>query len=572
MDIAPRTGLRSLLLAILLAVPVTARAEAPPPSRPEKWAWQPYEVTIVLRTSIEFEGMADWWPRYQQSLRDVVRTTFGPLWSVHFALGSDPTASRASPDEASSPSPSPANPVPRTPAARAAIPDDILRKRFSISLERRGSSVQLSASELDEFTQTTSHTVAALCADPDRLDWATVDLLIATFRPVALIEPIRGGGVSVVMRGERLWPAQLPSSTSRPCEVFYRYLNKSRVVEAIQPVPFTWILHQQTGEGAEPVWQVASGLRSPLAGRRQRVDIVGLAVGPLADATRLTLQSRRSAARKLAGLDVFVNHPDRDEPERLISDRAGQTVLTTGSPAPPFSGNAAAIDSASSAATPSIPLPPDLIPLSDAKSRAPVLTTVEVRSGKSVLARIPLVAGAHRQTTLELQDDTLRLNVEGDLAILQAAVIDAVSRRAVVMARIRRDARLGLWPAVKSGLKELDSLPNLEKFRSDLAGLQLPAQSLARADRDRQTESRIKRMCQETAEMMARFLSEEPVVTLRGEINDLETALRDAEMAQKRADDKKAADAKAAEKKAAERRAAPIPKSPPGAPKPGTGL
>ena len=541
MDIARRTGLRLLLLVIALAVPVPLRAEAPPPSRPEKWAWQPYEVTVVLQPSVELEATADWWPRYEQSLHNVLQTTFGPLWSVRFSRGIDPSDSSAvvvaSTDASTPPSPTPAS---TAVAARSAIPDDVLRKRFAVSLDWRGSAVLLSATEYDEFTGTASHTVASLCADPDRIDWATVDLLIAVFRPVALIEPIRGGGVSVVVRGERLWPTQLPPPTSRPSEVFYRYLNKSRAVEAIQAVPFTWILHQQTAEAGESTWQVVSGLRSPLAGRRQRVDIVGLAVGPLAETTRLGLQSRRSAARKLAGLDVLVSRPGRDEQERLISDRAGQAVLTASAAPPTVDASA----SESTAATPSIPLPSDLIPISQAKSRIPVLSTLEVRSGKAVLARIPLVAGAHRQTTLELQDDTLRLNVEGELAILQAAVIDTVSRRAVLMARIRRDARLGLWPSVKSGLKELDALPNLERFRADLAGLQLPAQSLARADRDRQTESRIKRMCQETGDMMARFLSDEPVVTLRGEINDLETALRDAETAQKRAEQKKIEDRK----------------------------
>jgi len=552
----------ALIATAVLICPTVVSAETPPPTRAEKWAWQPYDVTVELSVSLALENDTSWLPLYRTSLPEILSTTFGPLWRVRIvAAGTSAAASPATPLAAIPPPASGTKPT----SARMVIPEDRLGKKMALSLDLRGSTVLLTATEYDEFTQNSSHTIGDICGDPSRLDWATAKLLAQVFRPVSLVEPIRGGGVAVTVRGERLWPDNLPRATVRPSEVFYRYLNKSRILESIQPVPFTYLVSEQDTPENAPEWTVVSGLRSPLSSRRQRVDVVGLSVGPLAAATRLTLQSRRSAARKLAGLDLNVNHFGSSEPLRRISDRAGQVVLT-----PP-------VDTQPPEVT-TTPIAPgehddrDVVPAGLAGVRSSHVTQIEVRSGKAVLARIPFVVGSHREVTLDLQDDTLRLNVEGDLAILQAGVIDAVSRRAVLMARIRRDARLGIWPAVDSGLKELDSMPNLQKFRSDLAGLQLPAQSLARADRDRQTEARIKRLCQDTNEMMARFLADEPVLVLRSEINDLKTALRDAEAAQKRAEEKRIADEKAAIKKAEERRAAPVPKAPATKPAGGTSL
>jgi hypothetical protein len=559
------SGVELWLSAMLFIAPVSVRAEAPPPTRAEKWAWQPYDVSISIQVSVDIERQADWLPRYRSSLLTLVSSTFGPLWIARFVAAAAPQLSTSVSTTPTPASLTPASKGPERPDATSASPrpviaDDVIEKRMTLTLDLHGSAVRLTAAEFDAFTGQSSHTIATICADPDRIEWATVDLLARVFRPLSLVEPIRGGGVSVTTRGERLWPECLPAPTATPCEVFYRYLNKSRAVESIQAVPFTYLVHEAGEAGGEAAWTVVSGLRSPLAARRQRVDVVGLAVGPLAESTRLTLQSRRSASKKLAGLDLDVSLRGSDASHRLISDRAGLVTLST----PTGEDASAPVTS---------PLPATgAIDAASTRLREPRMTQIEVHSGKAVLARIPLIVGAHREMTLELQDDTLRLNVEGDLAILQAAVIDAVSRRAVLMARIRRDARLGLWPVVETGLKELESLPDLRKFRTDLAGLQLPAQSLARADRDRQTEARIKRMCAETDAMMARFLAEEPVQVLRSEINDLQSALRDAEANQKRAELKKQADEKAALKKAEERRAAPIQKTPPAAPKPGTGL
>jgi hypothetical protein len=514
---------RALLLAITLCLgSATASGEAPPPTRAEVWSWRPYTVTVELRIAPDLRGDAAWLDRFRTRLSHTLEAAYRPLWDVE--LVEAPTLPDAS---LVTPTVSPTDPK-----------ADAVQKRFELTVDRIGSTWQLAARERDDLTQTATRELTERTADPDRVELVCAELLGRLFRPVALVDPLRGGGVTVTFRGERLWPVSLPRPESRPTELFYRYLNKTRVVESIQRLPFTYLEWQAAppagGEGADDAaaagWQVASGLRSPLSARRQRVDVVAISVGPLVPATRLTLRSRKSATRRLIGVDLLVNWPGREAPQRLVSDRLGRVELER----------------------PGVSAPQDVV---DARGDA-TLARIEVRSGKTVLARVPLVVGAERETILELADDTLRLTVEGDLAILQAGVIDTVSRRAVLMARIRRDARLGLWPTVDSGWKELAALPTRAKYLAEVTTLRLPAQAQAKAERDRVAESRIKKLCTETEEMISRFLADDPVVLLKTELDDLRSLLREAEEAEKKTAARKAFEAKAAAERSAARKAA----------------
>ncbi len=521
-----RPVIRTLLLAMTFCLgSATAFGEAPPPTRAEVWSWRPYTVTVELRIAPDLRGDAAWLDRFRTRLSHTLEAVYRPLWDIE--LVEAPTLPDA---PLLTPTVSPTDPK-----------ADAVQKRFELTVDRVGSTWQIAARERDDLTQTATREITERTADPDRVELVCAELLGRLFRPVALVDPLRGGGVTVTFRGERLWPASLPRPESRPTELFYRYLNKARVVESIQRLPFTYLKWEAAqpegtaaaggGEATAGGWQVASGLRSPLSARRQRVDVVAIGVGPLSPATRLTLRSRKSATRRLIGVDLLVTWPGSETPQRLVSDRLGRVELERVAPSP---------DTGSATAR------------GDAQ-----LARIEVRSGKLVLARVPLVVGSERETILELADDTLRLTVEGDLAILQASVIDTVSRRAVLMARIRRDARLGLWPTVDSGWKELEALPTRAKYLAEVTTLRLPAQAQAKAERDRVAESRIKKLCTETEEMIARFLADDPVALLKTELDDLQTVRREEDEAAKQAAAKKARDAKAAAEKTEARKAKP---------------
>ena len=58
---------------------------------------------------------------------------------------------------------------------------------------------------------------------------------------------------------------------------------------------------------------------------------------------------------------------------------------------------------------------------------------------------------------LELPDDTLRLEIEGSIATLQAELVDAVARRAVLMALAKARAKSEQWEAVAATIKQLVS-------------------------------------------------------------------------------------------------------------------
>jgi hypothetical protein len=245
---------------------------------------------------------------------------------------------------------------------------------------------------------------------------------------------------------------------------------------------------------------------------------MAVGIGPHAGSTRLTLLSRGPGHRPLSGVEVEVSPnpvarladapPSPDALAHLVTDRNGLVTL-----------------------------PANL----DEENR---VVWLYVRSGQALLARVPFLIGAHTAETLELPDDSLRLETEGEIAHLQARLIDAVARRAVLMALVRTRAKERNWDEVEEQFQQVRGVARIQNFRSDLNAIRVPALKAARERKDRTAELRITKLCDETAELIAHYLDEEKVQELREEINELrEMAREEAAAAAPEAgkEDKKAA-------------------------------
>jgi hypothetical protein len=144
-----------------------------------------------------------------------------------------------------------------------------------------------------------------------------------------------------------------------------------------------------------------------------------------------------------------------------------------------------------------------------------------VKSGQALLARVPIVPGAQSVETLELPDDTLRLETEGNIASLQAELVDTVARRAVLMSVARARAKAREWEAVAAILKQLDGMPKAPEFGVKINAIRVPALKTARARRDRTTEARIQKLCDELGELVTNYLDEEKTKELREELAEI---------------------------------------------------
>ena len=395
--------------------------------------------------------------------------------------------------------------------ARDVIPDDV-DKVYLLSIQVSGASFSIAGREWDTLTRR----LGAVAVDSVRGRREIPESLLAVvhdlFRPIAVVEPSKAGPLTLRARAGEFPPRDAswqPLPPGRIFETFYCFLNKDRVIERVQQVPFTYLASAEPAGRGVARATVSSGLRAPLTSRR-RILPVALGINRRGPETRLTLVTRPPARKPLAGIEVeisavavaadeakqkdksneeIVNASDGQEPvklPRLVADRNG--VVSIGAGASP--------------------------------SGAPVW--LFVKSGQALLARVPYVPGVQSTDVLELPDDTLRLETEGDIALLQAKLVDAVARRAVLMAQVRNRAKANDWTATAELLQLLDEMRPATAFIDDVSAIRIPRLKTARTRRDRTTEARIEKLCDETTQLVKNYLDADKLKELREEIIDLQ--------------------------------------------------
>ncbi|MCY2966749.1 MAG: hypothetical protein NT069_24490, partial [Planctomycetota bacterium] len=150
-----------------------------------------------------------------------------------------------------------------------------------------------------------------------------------------------------------------------------------------------------------------------------------------------------------------------------------------------------------------------------------------VYSGSQMLGRVPFVPGVRPRDELELADDTLRLQVEGEIALLQARLVDLAAQRAVMMAMVRKRADEKDFAGADTLLKKVDESVKPPVLLADLNTIRSPALKSAREQRDKATEARVKKICDDTAEIITVHFSDEKIAELREEIGELKQIAAD---------------------------------------------
>ncbi|VAX39517.1 hypothetical protein MNBD_PLANCTO02-1715 [hydrothermal vent metagenome] len=352
-------------------------------------------------------------------------------------------------------------------------------KALLITVKRNGRGFDLAGREWDETTRRFSLVQQSSVTHRRSLGIGIVRFLTQLFHP--RLEIINIGEkqevITLQMQGGSF---PLPDSSAmflRPGDLLnplFRYMDRRNIVQKIQILSYTYLQVQQV-EPSQVTCKLISGIRSPLGtGRRRRVEVLAVGIKRTFANTQVKLMPRKGAQYPLVGYRVTVATSKVDEkenktpPVHLISSREGEVT----------------------------------IPLRS----SPKILWLFIRSGKALLARIPLVPGYKEQEIIPLGDDAVRLRVEGEVAILKGDLIDLVARRATTMARINAFAKKTDWKKVEELTQVLTELPDMKAFERRLSRIQVLALEEAEKDGDRLAKSRIQKLCTDVGNLINDFL------------------------------------------------------------------
>lgn len=387
-----------------------------------------------------------------------------------------------------------------------------LRERFSqenvdfwyaVTVHRHGSRREIAVRAWQPQFEWLSPVHEDAFYEPRETAGRIVKLCWGLFRPQVLVEHVEDHSCRVRIPAGDLQPADPAFQLFQPgdCLIpWLMYYDRNRTLKRKQELPWTYVrLGERHGPLADGT--ILSGLRSPLGGKtRGRIDKVAVASRPVYPHTRLQIGVQNQAARSLAGyrLELRPKLPERkpetgaedkpSEPQNegvveLLTDRLGEARLAP-----------------------------------DPEQRN---VWVYVYSGDLLLARVPFVPGSLPFLRLEVPDDSIRLQVEGDLQSLQSELINLVAERNTLIAAARNASKKGDWERVEILRQQMDGLPSKQSFLEKLAGIRVPAVNAAKARKDRAAQVRIERLCKDVGELVDRYLNADKLKQVQEELDIL---------------------------------------------------
>jgi len=267
---------------------------------------------------------------------------------------------------------------------------------------------------------------------------AMTQAIVRGHLPIGELQITEEQTVRVALRGSFLsGPDNHPPSSALPAlfEAHARYEDREGNARAIIPLPFTVLKPVRSDEitGSSGIaCDVISGIRNPLSARRRgRVRIYALAAQPaIGKPTILRLHSREQPQKPLVGYEIHTQE-NGDGPLvfRGRTDSAGEIT----------------------------------IPGSEVG-----WYLVSIKHGRRLLARVPVISGHNGPTELSLPDDDPRLVAETYLLGRQDELVDLVTLRTVLMARMRARMIAEDWEAAQRIRDQLLRLKSREVFSSEL--------------------------------------------------------------------------------------------------------
>lgn len=144
---------------------------------------------------------------------------------------------------------------------------------------------------------------------------------------------------------------------------------------------------------------------------------------------------------------------------------------------------------------------------------------IRVYSGTSLLARVPYAPGLIPFDTIQLPDDSVRLEVEGELQLLADDLIDAIALRGVLLARAKKLAGDGNTKEVTALFNRYDAVPSKNEFLERISNIRVAA--LNNAEKKRLGTRLIKNQCDGIQSTVNNFFSDERRAARAAEIQKI---------------------------------------------------
>ena len=315
-------------------------------------------------------------------------------------------------------------------------------------------------------------------------------------------------------------PAADPLRPGTLLSVYLRLYARDGGLEEVRETPLTYLVLGEPAfpdlRGGDPAGvreaETVSLLRQAVGRTRGRDVTLARPILQDLPSTELTLTARGTDGRPLVGYTILVadrralpteappkldeeGEPlppeipaDYPEPIREISDRRGRVTIPAAPPAPAGA------------------------------EREPGLVWLHVYSGKAKLGTLPYVAGAVPTDTLELDDDALRLGLEGDYALLAGEMTEVVVNRAVLSARAKKAAKAKDFDAAHARLDDLAALPRAEAFKRRIDALAAGVRQAALKKGDRLTAARADKLAAKMKELADAYLTADAVPAARAAV------------------------------------------------------
>ena len=408
----------------------------------------------------------------------------------------------------------------------AQLADKELDKAFVVCVSGHGSVLRVCGREWDRMTQQLSVRQERIVGDRRALTNELGDVIRNLFRPLVLIESAEGGVGKVRVRAGE-FPSGDPSveqlAKGNYFQPLLRYFNKDREVTQVQMIPWSYLL-MESSDRARGECSIHTGLRLPLGKNSKRVESWAIGVRPAFNETRIRLTPHNNPTKPLIGYQVNVYErqmvPAPQAPPEVAkaaearkSDEAEESVPKPASPqfVTQFNKVLELITDRRGRVT---------VPLNPEKP----LIWLYVSSGGNLLGRFPFIPGVVSTTTAELPDDSLRLQIESQLELLRAELIDSVARRALMIARAKGAAKAGDWTRFNETLADLDRQPRANHFQTLLDAVKAAMLKKAQAKKDKNLEKKIDKLCGDSAQLISRHLSDERIKEQRDELAELKKA------------------------------------------------
>jgi hypothetical protein len=485
------SSLRLWLALSLLLGAVTRAAQAEDPFEDLAYDLRPYKVRlIVAMDSAAKASIAQ--PSLTNPIGNLARLLIGEAWSLQIETTTrvDPLGARGLMQVA-----------PEQWLQRAGIAveqSERIDVWFMVSLQAAHPGYQIDVRSWQPEMQFVSEPVGQVVLDQRNLALEILKLCHLLFRPIGIVEDVAGDAVRVRLRAGALPVLDEALALVRPNDLFVPVIgfrNREQRLEKLQLIPWTYLAVTEL-EGSHANCHLESGLRSPIGGKKRgRVETLAMGLRPHRFNTRLQLMAQTKPPIPLAAHRIEVRKssliPNSDDSvahrehllKELITDRRGQVELSNAGDTPTI--------------------------------------WLFVYSGKHLLARVPFAQGSIAETRLDVPDDEARLTAEANVQMLQEQLLDAVAIRATHFASMRVAARRSDWTEVRAGLDRIPQLPSVKTFEEKLAVIRVPAVNAAIARKDRASEARIMRLCNDMLELIRQYLNDDKSKQIVEEMKEL---------------------------------------------------